>query len=165
MALTGHWLKTTKHPQSCCKTPQSPMTDSRSNSPRPVPPELDDYAALPQDDASSWIPGQTDSFTSDSSTLVNPVDPRSLDALASLVPTGQPLVIGIWGPSGGGKTSLARWLVSQHPLSVHIAMDDFCYADRQAVVDAGGDAQHPHPFEAPIGYDKERFMSRVAEVM
>ena len=156
-----NWKTSRHYRNNCSATPSFSMGDS---SPELfVPPLLDEYAEPPQDDFSSWIPGQTESFV--------PLVPHaSVDAylhssLASLVHPDKPLVIGVWGPSGGGKSSVAKWLVSQFPCSAHIAMDDFAYASREDIAAAGGDASHPHPFEAPQGYNKELFMSRVREVM
>ena len=131
------------------------------SSPEPAS-QLDDYSVPPQDDFSSWIPGQTESFV--------PLPHASADAplhasLVSLVHPVKPLVIGVWGPSGAGKSSIAKWLVSQFPGAAHIAMDDFAYASREEIAAGGGAASHPHPFDAPQGYDKELFMSRVHEVL
>ena len=58
--------------------------------------------------------------------------------LDHLLPTDRALVIGVWGPSGGGKTTVAKWLTSHFSNAAHIAMDDYCYSDRAAIAAAGG---------------------------
>jgi hypothetical protein len=139
------------------------MTDSRSRSPPLFCAPPDDYSALPQDDPTSWVEGQIES-----SFAVQSDDQLHIQAdtsLTNLLLRDKPLVIGVWGPSGGGKSTVAGWLASQFSGAEHISMDDFAYADRKAVVAAGGDPHHPHPFEAPLGYNKEQFMVKVAEVM